>query len=183
MNRSALHVTAAAVIVGTTVAGVAFAATPLDVYIPALGHSVPAEKAGPIQHALGAGDPAPESAEVAPAPVGAPDVLPGHVIGPDVPVPVSPQVLQPTNGWLAADGRTLVAVYAGEAGDGSGTGRFVIVRQDRLDGRQEQQIVDVAGSAVRIAGAADHRGRLAFRTEGGRIGELDPETGSTTLGR
>ena len=182
MNRSALYI-AAAVIAGTTAAGVAVAATPLDVYIPALDHSVPAEKAGPIQHALPPDDPAPESPEAAAPPAGSSDVVPGHLIGPDVPVPVSPQVLQPTNGWLAADGRTLVAVYAGEAGDGSRTGRFVIIRQDLLDGRQEQQVVDVARSGVTIAGAADHRGRLVFRTDGGSSGELDPETGSATLGR
>ena len=177
MNRRALRI-AAALIVGTTAAGVAVAAAPLDVYIPALGRSVPAEKAAPIQHALAAADAPPESAVVAPTPAGAVDVLPGHVIEPDVPGPVSPQVLEPTNGWLAADGRRLVAVYAGEAGDGSGAGRFVIVRQNQLDGDQKQQIVDVPGSAPGlIVRATDRGGVLVFRSPNGRSGELDLESG------
>jgi len=175
-----LHAAVAAAVLAGTAA--AFAAAPVEVYIPVLGHSIPAEKVGPVLHALGDPDAPRETPAAAPVPDGAPDALPGHLIGPDVPIPVSPQVLEPTSGWVAADGRALVAVYAGEAADASGAGRFVIVRQDLAGGAQEQQIVDVARSgAVSILGAAGPRRVLSFRTRGGRAGELDLEHGTATL--
>jgi hypothetical protein len=171
-------IAAAAVLAGTAAA---FAATPVEVYVPGLGHFIPAEKAAPVRHALGDPDAPGETKAAAPVPDGAPDALPGHLVGPDVPVPVSPVVLVPSNGWIAAHGRTLVAVYAGEAGDGSGAGRFVIVRQDRLGGTQGQQIVDVARSGpLSIVGAEAGRA-LGFRTRSGRAGELDLEHGIATL--
>jgi hypothetical protein len=169
-----------AIALGLAAAGVTGAAVagPLDVFLPELGRFVSADKAGPIRHALGPSEPAPESLARAAAPSGRPDPLAPGIIESDVPVPVSPQLLRATNGWVAARGPTLVAVYAGAAGDDPEVGRFVIVRQDRDEGRQDQQVVDLAGSGpVRIAAAAGDR-TLLFRTARGRAGELDLETGS-----
>ncbi|MFL5960517.1 MAG: hypothetical protein ACJ75G_09655 [Gaiellaceae bacterium] len=73
-----------------------------------------------------------------------PQPIPGRMLGPEVPVPVSPSMLDAQNGWLASDGKSLVAVYAGAAGNDPSVGRVVIVRQDLVAGRQTVQTVDAA---------------------------------------
>jgi hypothetical protein len=119
----------------------------------------------------------------------APHPIPGRMLGSGVPVPVSPSVLQPRNGWLVSDGRTLVAVYAGAAGDDPSIGRVVVVRQDLVAGRQTIRTVDAkATGALTIAAAPLGRSvetsaqtaRIHLRTPAGRAFHLDLGTG--TLG-
>jgi hypothetical protein len=85
-------------------------------------------------------------------PVG--DRIPAHILPPETPIPVSPALVRVTNAWLVSDGRTLVAVYAGEAGNDPSTGRFVIVRQNLVVGFQTRDVVDVAAAgSLRITDA------------------------------
>ena len=114
------------------------------------------------------------------APVAPPDSaarpIPARMLGPDAPVPVPPSVLRVRNGWLASDGRVLVAVYAGSAGDDSSVGRLVVVRQNLASGAQTVRIVGAgARGALAITAAplgAFRRlwkvGSLALRTQSGR---------------
>ena len=83
----------------------------------------------------------------------APQPIPARMLSPGVPVPVAPSVLRMRNGWLVSDGRTLVAVYAGAAGNDPSAGRVVIVRQDLVAGKQTVRTVD-AGSTGALAIAA-----------------------------
>jgi hypothetical protein len=126
------------------------------------------------------------------APVPAPDTtprpIPAQMLGDDVPVPVAPSVLRERNGWLVSDGETLVAVYAGAAGDEPSVGRVVIVRQNLAAGKQTVRVVD-AGSTGGLAIAAAplgravetsaQTGRLRLRTAGGGLLTLD--LGSETV--
>ena len=157
--------------------GLAFAGGS-GVYIPELGVTVPAEKADAVRHSLPRG---PESPGGASAPVGRPDRIPAKLLGPDVPVPISPSLLQTTNGWLVSDGATLVAVYAGAAGNDPSQGRFVIIRQNLVRGVQTQDVVDAgrtgaltivdapAGAAVETS--AQH-GPIGFHGARGANGVL-----------
>ena len=78
--------------------------------------------------------------------------IPARMLGSDVPVPVAPSLLRVRNGWLVSDGRTLVAVYAGAAGDDPSVGRLVVVRQDLAAGRQTVRTIDAgATGALTIA--------------------------------
>ena len=167
----------------------ALAGTP-DSYIRELGITVPDEKVTPIRHSFPRAD-AVESPERAPVPTPSAVRIPARVLGPDVPVPISPAILRPANGWLISDGRTLVAVYAGAAGDDPATGRFVIVRQNLAAGTQTQKVVDVPGTGVVSIANAPHgeaveasaeQGRLAFRGAAGLEGTLDLASGTATLG-
>jgi len=106
-----------------------------------------------------------------------------------VPVPVSPSVLQPRDGWVVSDGRTLVAVYAGAAGDDPSTGRVVVVRQNLGVGRQTIHTVDMRGTGAFVITAAPlgrsvetstQTGRIHLRTAARRAFYLDLGTG--TLG-
>lgn len=117
-----------------------------------------------------------------PAPRFRPHPMPARMLGSDVPLPVGASVLRPRNGWLVSDGRTLVAVYAGAAGDASGVGRLLIVRQDLVAGKQTVRVVDSGptgaltitaaplGSAVETSA---QRGSIRLRTAGGRSLRLD----------
>ncbi len=112
--------------------------------------------------------------------------IPARMLGSDVPVPVPPSILQVQNGWLVSDGRTLVAVYAGAAGDDPSVGRLVIVRQDLLAGSQTVRTVDAGptgaltivtaplGSAVETSA---QRGSIRVRTAAGRTLSLDLGSG------
>jgi hypothetical protein len=106
-----------------------------------------------------------------------------------VPVPISPAVLQVRNGWLVSNGRTLVAVYAGAAGEDSSIGRLVIVRQDLVAGRQTVRTVDAGSTGALMIAAAPlgssvetsaQTGSLRVRTAGGRLLRLD--LGTDTVG-
>jgi hypothetical protein len=111
------------------------------------------------------------------------------MLGSGVPVPVSPSVLQSRNGWLVSDGRKLVAIYVGAAGEDPSTGRVVVVRQDLVAGRQTIRTVDTrATGALTITAAPLGRsvetsaqtGRIHLHTGAGRALHLD--VGSGTLG-
>jgi hypothetical protein len=100
-------------------------------------------------------------------------------------VPVSPSLLRVRNGWLVSDGRTLVAVYAGAAGDDPTVGRLVVIRQDLAAGRQTIRTVDAgATGALTIAAAplgssvetSAQTGSVRLRTTGGRVLRLDLST-------
>jgi hypothetical protein len=167
------------------VAGVALAGS--GTYIPQLGISVPDEKAAPVLHSLPPGGT--ESSARAPMPTGPPDHNPAHMLGADVPVPISPEVLEPSNAWFVSNGATLVAVYAGADGRDPSKGRFVIVRQNLVAGVQTENVVDVPGAgalAITDAPAGEavetsaQRGRLAFRDSAGKSGVLDLATDRAT---
>ena len=98
------------------------------------------------------------------------------MLGPGVPVPIPPSVLRMRNGWLVSDGRTLVAVYAGAAGDDPSAGRLVIVRQDLVAGTQTVRTLDAGPTgALAIAAAplgssvetSAQTGSIRMRTAGG----------------
>jgi hypothetical protein len=127
--------------------------------------------------------------EPAAVPGSAPHPIPARMLGSGVPVPVSPSVLQPHNGWLVSDGRTLVAVYAGAAGDDRSTGRVVVVRQNLVAGRQTIHTVNLRGTGAFVITAAPlgrsvetsaQTGRIHLRTNASRAFYLDLGTG--TLG-
>ncbi|HEY2311947.1 MAG TPA: hypothetical protein VGH46_12640 [Gaiellaceae bacterium] len=107
--------------------------------------------------------------------------IPARMLGPDAPTPIPPAVLRVRNGWLASDGRTLVAVYAGSAGDDPSVGRLVVVRQNLVSGNQTVRIVapDTTG-ALAIAGAPlgllAKTAALRIRTTRGRLLRLDLDT-------
>ena len=104
------------------------------------------------------------------------------MLGTDAPVPIAPSVLQPRNGWLVSNSKTLVAVYAGAAGNDPSIGRVVIVRQNLAAGKQTVRAVDAGrtgeltittaplGAAVETSAQT---GRLRLRTAGGRGLALD----------
>ena len=115
------------------------------------------------------------------APVPA-DPIPARMLGADVPVPISPTLLQTTNGWVAGDGHNLTAVYAGSAGKDSTMGRIVVVRQDLDVGEQSVDSVDVGETgAVTITSAplgtavetSAQTAKIAFSSADGSRGTLD----------
>jgi hypothetical protein len=71
-----------------------------------------------------------------------------------------------------SDGKTLVAVYGGAAGDDASVGRVVVVRQNLVEGRQTVEHVD-AGETGALAIVAAQAGGLRLRTAGGRLLLLD----------
>jgi len=158
-------------------------------YVPQLGITVPAEKMAAVQHSIPPGGP--ESTERAPVPPRVVDRIPAHMLPSDVPVPVSPEVIRPTSAWLVSDGTTLVAVYAGAAGNDAAVGRFVIVRQNLVAGVQRLQTVGAgrtgalsivdAPSGAAVETSAQH-GDLGFRGANGARGLLHLEGGTVTLG-
>jgi hypothetical protein len=116
------------------------------------------------------------------APAFEPDPIPGRMLGPEVPVPVSTSLLQARNGWLVSDGRTLVAVYAGAAGDDPSLGRVVVIRQDLVSGEQTVRAIDAGptgaltivaaplGSAIETSAQT---ASIRLRTAAGRSLRLD----------
>lgn len=113
------------------------------VSIPALGINVPAptEKGAALQRLASLATTDSNTMPAGP-PESAPRPIPARLLGSEVPVPISPSVLQVRNGWLVSNGRTLVAVYAGAAGNDPAVGRVVIVRQDLAAGRQTVRTID-----------------------------------------
>jgi hypothetical protein len=158
-------------------------------YVQALRSSVPAAKVAPVEHAQPGT--APESTVPAPVPATTIAPIPAALVpGGSAPVPVSPALVRVRNSWLVSDGRTLVAVYAGAAGDDARNGRFVIVRQNLVAGTQSQRVLSLAGSgALTIVraplGTAVERsaqwGSLGFRVADGRTGTLDLRLGRAAL--
>jgi hypothetical protein len=119
----------------------------------------------------------------------APHPIPARMLGPGVPVPISPSILREQDGWLVSDGRTLVAVYAGAAGNDPSVGRLVIVRQDLVAGRQTVRTLDAGPTGVLAIVAAPlgkavetsaQTGSIRLRTAGGRVLRLDLGAGTLT---
>lgn len=141
--------TASGACLGAAAGGVAVAAS--GVPIPALGLNVsaPPEKAAALERlaSVATTDSSPVPA-APPEPASRP--IPARMLGSDAPVPISPSVLQVRNGWLVSNGRTLIAVYAGAAGNDPGVGRLVIVRQDLAAGSQTVRTID-AGQTGALA--------------------------------
>jgi hypothetical protein len=146
--------------------------------------SVPAQKAAALERLMSVAT-TDSRTEPAPVPQSAPHPLPGQMLDADAPVPISPSVLRPSNGWLVSDGRKLVAVYAGSAGDDASLGRVVIVRQDLAAGEQRVRVLDAGRSgALVIVGAplgsavetSAQTGKLRLGTSGGGQLALDLST-------
>lgn len=114
-------------------------------------------------------------------------VVPSQMMAPGTPMPVSPQVIQVSNSWTVSDGNTLVAVYAGQAGDNPTNGRFVIVRQTKA-GAQTVSQVDVPGAGTVTIGNAPSGSsdqsqiKLPFDTASGGSGTLNLANDTTTAG-
>lgn len=164
-------------------AAVALAGGGGTTYIPQLGISVPSEKAAQVNHAYPATQP-PESTLPAPPPPATPVIgIPAHVAPADAaPIPVSPSLVRVTNDWMVSNGHTLVAVYAGQAGDNPADGRFVIIRQNLDKGVETEDIVNVPGAgAISIDSAPEgadvettaQTASLHFTGANGRAGLLE----------
>jgi hypothetical protein len=148
----------------------------------------PQEKAAALQRLVAVAT-TDSNTEPAIPPESAPHPIPARMLGSGVPVPISPSVLRVRNGWLVSDGRTLVAVYAGAAGNDSSVGRLVIVRQDLVAGRQIVRTLDAGptgaltitaaplGSAVETSAQT---GGIGVRTADGRALLLDLSAGTLT---
>jgi hypothetical protein len=173
-------------------AGSGLAVAAGDVSIPRFGLNVPAprEKDAALQRLVSVAT-TDSNTEPATPPESAPQPIPARMLGSDVPVPIPPSVLQVRNGWLVSDGRTLVAVYAGAAGDDSSVGRLVIVRQDLVAGKQTVRTVDAGPTgALTIAAAplgsavetSAQTGTIRLRTAGGSSLSLDLGSGMVASG-
>ena len=110
--------------------------------------------------------------------------FPPHILPKGAPPPLRPELIKVKNAWLVSDGYTLVAVYAGTAGNNPSKGRFAIVRQNEIFGIQYAPVdfIDVRKvGALRITGGprgasretSAQRGRLAFVSANGTKGVLD----------
>lgn len=114
----------------------------------------------------------------------APAMLAGNV-----PVPVGPSVLSPTNAWIASTRNERVVVYAGSSGQNSSDGRFVIVRQT-ASGTQAVKIVNLpgtgpvsitpplgsttsSGATVESLATSAITGSLSFTATSGKSGNLN----------
>jgi len=148
----------------------------------------PQEKAAALQRlaSIATSD---SNAEPAAPPESTPQAIPARMLGPEVPVPIPPSVLRVRNGWLVSNGRTLVAVYAGVAGNDPSVGRLVIVRQNLSAGRQTVRTLDAGRTgALAITSAplgssvetSAQTGSIRVRTAGGRTLRLDLGAGTLT---
>ena len=140
-------------LVAATLAGLAVGAGGGFALAAAVGVSVPSEKAAALDRLVSV---ATTDSNTVPAepPDSAPQPIPARMLGSDAPVPIAPSVLKVRNGWLVSDGRTLVAVYAGAAGDDSSVGRLVIVRQDLVAGTQTVRTLDAGPTGALTITAA-----------------------------
>ena len=155
-------------------AGGGFAVAALDV-------PVSPEKTAALQR-LGSVATTDSNTTPAPPPEAPRQPIPARMLDSGVPVPISPAVLRVRNGWLVSDGMTLVAVYAGAAGDDSSVGRVVIVRQDLVAGRQTIHTIDAGATGALTISAAPlgsavetsaQTGTISLQTGDGRVLSLD----------
>jgi hypothetical protein len=112
------------------------------------------------------------------------DRFPPHILPRGTPRPLPEALIKVRNAWLVSDGYTLVAVYAGSAGNDHSIGRFAIIRQNLIFGVQYEppDLVDVRkAGALKITSApqgasrettAQH-GRLFFGSARGTKGVLE----------
>lgn len=117
--------------------------------------------------------------------------IPARMLASGTPVPVPPSILRLRNGWLVCDGRRLVAVYAGAAGNDPAVGRLVIVRQDLAAGSQIVRTIDTGSTgAVSISAAprggsvvtSAQTGELSLTSSSGRALRLDLGSGTVAGG-
>lgn len=168
-------------VAAAALAGLAFGAGGGFALAAAVGSSVPSEKAIALDRLVSVAT-TDSNTETARAPDSLPHPIPARMLGSDVPVPIPPSVLRVRNGWLVSDGRTLVAVYAGAAGDDPSVGRLVIVRQNLVAGTQTVRAVDAGptgaltitaaplGDSVETSAQTDG---IRLRAAGGRALLLD----------
>ena len=90
---------------------------------------------------------------------------------------------------IVSDGKALVAVYAGAAGDDASVGRVVIVRQDLVAGKQTVSTVDAGSTgALEIADAplgsaveaSAQTGSIRLQAAGGELFTLDLAAGKVS---
>jgi hypothetical protein len=108
--------------------------------------------------------------------------IPPHVLPKSAPPPLPEALIKVKNAWLVSDGYTLVAVYAGSAGNNPSLGRFAIIRQNEIFGIQyPPDLIDVRrAGALTITSAprgksreiSAQRGRLGFGSANGTKGIL-----------
>lgn len=122
-------------------------------------------------------------------PAAAAQPIPGRMLGSGTPVPIPPSLLRVRNGWLVSDGRTLVAVYAGAAGNDPSVGRLMIVRQNLRAGRQTVHALDAGPTGALTVAAAPlgravetsaQTGALRLQTPRGQVFRLDLRTRTLT---
>ncbi len=112
------------------------------------------------------------------------DRLPPHILPKRAPPPLHEALIKVKNAWVVSDGYTLVAVYAGTAGNLHTNGRFAIIRQNAIFGVQYEppDVIDVRrAGALKITGAprgasretSAQRGELTFVSANGTRGVLD----------
>lgn len=157
-------------------------------YVAQLGGTVPSEKSAAANRALPAGGP--ESSARAPVPTGHIRPVPAVMLDASSP-PISPSLVRVKNGWMVSNGKHLVAVYAGEAGDNPSNGRFVIIRQNLEAGTQDQKVVTVKGTGAitittaplgpAVVSTAQHA-QLGYRGASGARGRLDLATDTVGSG-
>jgi len=161
------------------------------VSIPPLGINVtvPADKYAALERLASVGT-TDSNASPAPAPRTQPRSIPAQMLGSDTPVPVAPSLLQVRNGWLVSNGKILVAVYAGAAGDDRTVGRVVIVRQDLVAGKQTVRALDAKSTGTltiakaplgRSVETSAQTGSIRLRTAGGRLLVLRLGNGKVSL--
>jgi hypothetical protein len=113
------------------------------------------------------------------------DRIPPHILPNGTPPPLSPTLIRVKNGWLVSDGYTLVAVYAGIAGNDSSKGRFAVVRQNEIFGIQYGQpdLVDLGKiRAVKISGGPTGKAQETSAQHGVlRFSAADGTTGIFSL--
>jgi hypothetical protein len=156
-------------------------------YIPQLGRRVPNDKVAAFEHEFV--NPCypehckgPQHVRTSPGPpLGPLDRIPARFVKGVSEVPISPVVLRFTNGWLVSNGRILVGVYAGAAGDDPSEGRLVVLRQNVQMGSQKISILNVPGAGaltiIKVpagikAETGAERGRLSFKSIHGVQGAL-----------
>ncbi|HJQ52165.1 MAG TPA: hypothetical protein VJ838_16825 [Gaiellaceae bacterium] len=151
--------------------------------------SAPAQKAAALNR-LASVATTDSNTSPAPAPTASPQPIPAQMLGTDAPVPIAPSIVEVRNGWLVSDDKTLVAVYAGAAGNDASVGRVVVVRQNLVAGRQTAKTIDAGSTGALVITAAPlgravessaQRGRLRLRTADGRFLTLD--LGTNTVSR
>lgn len=154
--------------------------------IPRLAASEPGDKSAALQRLASVATTDSNTAPVAAPGSAARPAIPARMLGPSAPIPIPPALVRVRNGWLRSDGRTLVAVYAGAAGNDPSVGRLVIVRQDLGSGRQSVRIVGAGATGplaieAAPAGRSAGPGGLRIRAAGGGVFRLD--LGSESLTR
>ncbi len=156
-SRRKIVVLSLALVGAAGVSAVGFAAAQSDdngTYVPGFGVTLPSDKAKAAEATLPSGEP--EGTQTTAPPSGEPDRIEANVSSAKgQAIPFSPEVMTPTNFWLVSDGKTLVSVYAGSAGDDSTDGRLAIMTQSFTEnGGQDIEFVDVPGAgALTITGA------------------------------